>query len=175
MVVVVVVVCFSLMHRFPLVVCTSCVLMLTWRCRVAVDATADDHARFGNIWRRQQTDQRIVEIHACLDHLHQALAEQCPFILPPTLPSSQEQEQPHPLFQVNKDVLVLGHSFGGTAAIACAIRDQERGRFSHVFAYDSWLGGLSTYQTCPLSDQGKCISVACKHNQQHGDERETCM
>mmetsp|Transcript_3330 Transcript_3330/g.12053 ORF Transcript_3330/g.12053 Transcript_3330/m.12053 type:complete len:549 (+) Transcript_3330:104-1750(+) len=123
--------------------------------------TFEENQKLGNIWRQGQAEQRVLEIHACLDNVEETLLRQCPHVLPSTKNtsvydgSSSAPEIDCKCLRTKEDVLVMGHSFGGTVATICAIRDKERQRFSHVFAYDPWLGSLSKYRLSPLSDEDR--------------------
>ena len=101
-------------------------------------------ALHGEAWRRSQNEQRVIEIHAALDTLSERLQAAAPELFGEGF-----------MLRTERDVAMLGHSFGGATAAACVLRDATRAaggsrspRFSHCFLYDPWLGGAAA----PLSD-----------------------
>ena len=89
----------------------------------------------GEAWRRSQNEQRVVELHAALDHLNERIKLSNPTLFQ------------HFTARADKDVTLIGHSFGGATAATCVLRDSGRSqgaRFSHCFLSDPWIGGAAS-------------------------------
>lgn len=90
-------------------------------------------------FRHSQCDQRRLEIIAALDGVEAALREH---FREQGLSSSR-------LCRSDRDVAVLGQSFGGASAACCVLSAQHAHRFSHCFLYDPWIEGEGN-KTLPL-------------------------
>mmetsp|Transcript_1037 Transcript_1037/g.4108 ORF Transcript_1037/g.4108 Transcript_1037/m.4108 type:complete len:416 (-) Transcript_1037:200-1447(-) len=105
-------------------------------------AGVDDVGAATREWRREQCDQRRVELHAALDGVRDALRR--------ALGVSVD-------VRADRDCAVVGQSFGGSAALSCVLADGasngttgSRARFSRCLAFDPWIEGDDDDAVFPL-------------------------